>query len=563
MSYNKSLFQGVPKIKPGSSYFDMSHEWKDDLVPGRLIPCFMKECMPQDNWKIRPEFFFRCDPLYYPIVQKLTMRWDLFWIPFRILWPEDDLGGSWTKWITGQTDITPPYHSADMSRELTVWGTDVHAIPNQVLSYMGLPLLKPVEDITSTVIVDLNAFPLSAYLKVWDEYYRNPQLEEERWFPLAGADMTASFDTAFDNGLFPGYFGCFSAKWEMDYFTSALPTPQVGEAILIPSVEDGFPKETTQWKKSSDGSLAPDGDLTVDTGGSGEDGGTMVAGTGVYHEHNATIKQLRLAEVLQSFYERMMKVGQRYRDYIEGMFGDDPQPGTVDVPVAVGSLFGRFQVADVMQQATTEVDSIKHRTGDYTGQINMYQNGEETLRYKCLEHGILLGILQVNPNTGYGQGVERFWRRRFLTDYPMDRFANIGDQEILKEEVVYNPVIAQEELNRDTFGYIPRFSEMRYACNHYGGRLSYGIGLSKHLGRHWFGEDGYTNPTEYGNRIEINSDFVSSVASNLGGTRITDVWRALPSEASQSPTQGVITAYVLFEASVERQLPLYSTPNLT
>lgn len=554
MSYNKSLFQGVPKKHANKSRFNLSHEYKAQALPGYLIPIMTLECLPLDNWEIDSEFMFRFSPMYFPLMQKFTMRADYFYIPNRILWQEGSGANvGWKKWIAEQEEILPPTMDATL-RYLE------SSFTNSVLSYMGLPL-NFIGTGVSVLVEGLNAFPLSAYLKIWDEYYRNPQLEGERWFNLQAGDNTSNFTGAFAPWVEVAspILNCLPAKYEKDYFTSALPTPQIGEAILIPSL--GIDPDTGEYITNKvynpDGTVAANGAIEVDAGDLVDSDGT-----GAAIETQATIKQFRLAEVLQSFYERVMKVGTRYRDFIEGLWGDDPEPMAVDVPVLIGSKFGRVQVADVMTQAYTNLGTdLKQSTGNYVGQANLYEGNSGKLHYYCREHGWLMCILQVNPNTSYGQGIERFWRRTLQTDYPLDMFSGIGDQEILKEEVLYTPLTAEAAKNQETFGYIPRFSEMRYKNNFHHSNLNYNFGTSQHGGR--ILDTTYFDDME---DVVISKDFVSTYSKdlpNLGDIRTSDMFRILPTPTGATGEyEGIIYMHIFHSVFVERALPLYSTPQL-
>lgn len=548
MSYNKSLFQGVPKKNVNKSRFNLSHEHKNQFLPGNLIPCLLLETLPGDEFDIQTEFMFRFSPLYFPIMHKMTMRADYYYVPNRILWP--DVGGGnegWSKWISEGFEVDRPYMNANMAFTAAAYSV-------QVLAHMGLPLITPVVG-SDEIISGLNALPLSAYLKIWDEYYRVTQLEDEVWFPLSGGDNTNGFNLAFGVGAgLP--WKSFNSNWEKDYFTSALPTPQITNAFQIEELFEGGP---TTWKKIVDGTPADAGDLVTTPIGETETNSDLVY---LEIQNTNTVKAIRLAEVLQSYYERIMKVGQRYRDFIEGLWGNDPEPGVVDVPVLFGSTFGRVQIADVMTNASYDYgETGTSRTGDYAGQANLYESGNETHKYNCKEHGWIMCILQVNPNTNYGQGIERFWRRSIQTDYPLDIFSGIGDQEILKEEVLYNPITAEVTKNSETFGYIPRFSEMRYKNNLYVHNLAFVQGgLSQHLGRWW--DPATTVGAVYDSTIQIDETFIKAGSELAGGIRLTDVFRILPSGDDTYPSEGVIYGHLFHSIYVNRALPMFSTPKL-
>lgn len=576
MNYNKSLFGGVPKKQINKSKFNLSHEWKARFQPAQLVPMLLLETLPEDYFEIDSEFLFRFLPMYYPIAHRVTMRADYFYIPNRILWFEDTEGGvpnpanpGWKKFITGQTDVTPPKINVNM-RDLT--GTFYNG---HVMGYMGLPILSPDLVGASTTIAAVSAFPLSAYLKIWDEYYRVPQLEDEKWFNLLGGTgtntNTNNFDSVMSIVLPYEVWLTLPAKWEKDYFTSAIPEPQIGDAVQIPmhGLDDDGNPVVTRLRRVDTQALVGSTTLGTDTidGAPGGLVGQDVGSEPLYLETEATIKQLRIAEVLQSFYERIMKVGQRYRDFIEGLWGNDPEPLTVDVPLMLGSKFGLVTVSDVMTQANTTLNSLDQRTGDYTGQSNMYSSDGGKIKYLCREHGWIMGIIQVNANTGYGQGIHRMWRRNLFTDYALDMFAQIGDQEILKEEVVYNPVTADATKNQDTFGYIPRFSEYRYINNIFVGEMALGTSLSMHLGRLWR-DTIFTTAGEY-DALQISQDFIQSSASARprdAGFRVTDIYRALPVNTEIPGTISIempIIAHIFHSIWVDRALPLYSTPDLT
>lgn len=570
MSYKKSPFENAPKKRVNKTRFNLSHEHKSQMVPGMIFPCMRPiETMPGDEFEIQSQFFFRFESLYYPIMHKMTMRADTYFIPYRILWPKGTgTNVGWMDWLTKMEEVDHPRMNARMS-------SNNLAFEINVLAYMGIPLLQP--DPTAgydTHINNLNAFPLSAYLMIWDWYERNPQLEDERWFPLEDGDNTTAFETAYD--IAAGFtFPLLSSKWEKDYFTSALPLPQVGDAIKIPLVSDQHLTDDGSQIAGpyftalmADGGAPAAGDIKTAVGGVLQDS----ASAEIYLDINATaavMRQLREAEVLQSFHERVMKIGDRYDDYIQGLYGTHPQPGTISIPVLIGSVFGKVNIADVMTTAD-QTSSARLKTGDYTGQANLFETGD-VMRYTCHEHGVILMLVQLNANTGYGQGIDRMWRRSVQTDYPLDMFATIGDQEILKEEILFTGNTADNAAGRpqETFGYIDRFGDSKFCNDIYVGNLGKtGVGLSQHLGRWW--DPLTTTGATYSSRISISggiaagieTGFIYSSALNPGGHRLTDVFKNLPVNGTNYPTQGTTFAWIFHSIYVNRALPLYSTPSL-
>lgn len=585
--YNKSLYEGVPKKKINRSRFELNHEYKAMGNQGTLMPVLTMECLPFDQWDINTEFSFKFNPLYFPIMQKITMRADYVYCPNRILWPytgEDNLG--WSKWIAEDSEQTHPHIQADMT-----FSTDEFQV--QTLAWMGIPLIDVEEGATGAdpVIEELNALPLSAYLKFWDEYIRNPQLEVERWFPLVAGANSTQMSAAFQEGALNYVYPLFESKWEMDYFTSALPEPQIDGAVQIPLVMEGLGADVpgvgggypvgaadlevhgpSRWRRMSDQATAANVDLVTGTGDNTaltENGSDQPLYLDI-QETAGTIRQLRRAEILQEYRERIMKVGKRYRDFIKGLWGGDPTPMAVDVPVLIGSKFGRVQISDTLTTADLKPETgpqVELATGNLRGNAYMYSGDNDRIRYETKEHGWILCILQLNANTSYGQGIHRKWRRNLQQDYALDMFSTIGDQEILKEEVIYNPVPAQEAKNFETFGYIPRFAEYKYMNDIFIGNLAMDFGgLQVHQGRMWNLNDlTASGGTLYDQYIEINEYFVSAGYDKIGGHRLIDTFRLLPSKFATvgSSTQGQFWMHLYHSIKVDRCLPFYSTPKLT
>lgn len=576
-SYRQSQFDNLQKKDVNKSLFNLSHEVKTQMCFGRYYPVLFEECLPGDEWEIDAEYNFRFPGLYFPIQQIGTMRADWFYCPYKLMWKGTSAGTNisaqklgWQGFIMGENLELP-------TTKLNINGAGYASTPASQLypgcsypieNYLGFPFDTHgrLDEHKQTSVVG-SAFPLAMYLFCYDEYYRNPQWEEPIFFDLQDGDNTENFDiveqvignqimvqwapTVSNNVInHPPFF----AHYEKDYFTSARPEPQDGDAILIPSVEEGFPKEPTIWKDILTGDPVESGSLITDSGIT--PGGTQVQGvenTDVYHEHNATIKQLRLYQVLQQFHERIMRIGKRYRGYIDGLWGNDPEPNAVDIPQLVGSHFGRIQITDTITTADTEEAS----TANYRGNLNFYNNGT-THRYFCQDYGLLMCILNVMPNTGYSRGIHPAWTREVNTDFALDMFSGIGDQEITKKElwaIADNRIWGDtNEPYNDTIGYQDRFAEYKTRTNRIFNTGE--IYESFYMGQIISGD--YLN---YPN-IGIPGILVGQSNSATGdGIREADIFNEQPVKSGVSTyTDGTIYAHMYFTLKVKRCLPYFSTP---
>lgn len=560
-NFNFNMFQRNAKKNVQKSMKDLTHEWKHDIPLGFLIPCLMVPTLPGDDFTIRSQFFFKCEPLYFPIIHRLNMVVDYFWVRNGAMWPTifdgtlNDEG--WENWIMMRDVYEHPTVDVDMR-----W-YESGTLNDSVMGYFGIPYLMYEDGVRTTTITGLNAFPPMAYLMIYDQYYRHPQLEEEAaLFKLTQGDNTVNI-TAMYGHFVPGNdvrLSVFPAKWGKDYLTSCLPTPQAGDPVQIPVVDPSLlgTSGPRQWNIEGTGNPIGGGTLQTDAGGD-----TQVAAIDDAYldvqQTAGTIRDLSIASVLQTLKEQLMKVGQRYKDWIDFSHNEDIDPLDINVPLMIGSYRGSVQISDVLTQANTTVGENDFTTGDYTGNASLYEQDMNAIRFNCRDYGVLMAIMTVTPNTGYGQGINRYWRYADPLDYPLDIFTTVGDQEVRKEEAMYNNVTADAAKNDETFGYIPRYAEASFINNNYGTNLLFNAGLSVHLGK-WYDPD-FVKGTEYDDNIEINLEYLRADQVWHGGTRVRDAFKVL-TLPNGLPTMNPVIAYVLHEIRAMRPLPQFSTPSL-
>lgn len=79
-------------------------------------------------------------------------------------------------------------------------------------------------------------------------------------------------------------------------------------------------------------------------------------------------------------------------------------------------------------------------------------------RQSFVEHGLVMGLLNIRSVPSYQQGVRRQWSRQTRYDFPWPAFANIGEQAVLTSEIYATGVSAADSV---VFGYQERYAEMR------------------------------------------------------------------------------------------------------
>lgn len=555
---NYAQFSGRPdEFKRKKNQFDLSHDVKTTFSMGQLIPFLTLETLPGDYFEIDFEVMCRFAPLFLPIMHRCDMTIHYFYVPNRIIWPEPS---GWSSYITQKEDLLAPYFDLPVDPISAAPGKR-YSIPD----YMGFPTDNIGGGGSSILNVSISMLPIAAYWAIFNEYYRNPQIQPEINLSInPGFNDITSWDLYLnENPIFVAF-----KMWNRDYFTSSLPTPQVGAEVLVPMFNPDFaafddasysPDGPFRWRKVSDDTPVATGDLTA-TAAVPPTGKTLANLAEAYldtQETAATMRQFRLAARMLEFLERLMRTGQRYRDFLKGHFGVDPDPGTIDLPIFIGGSKGRIIISEVMATAetTNETPEVVTPLGAYAGQALAMESGRSQVKYFCKEHGFVLGIINIQPRSSYMQGLSKMWTRGVgepiqdpgsVYDYAWEQFAGIGDQEIKFKELRYdyNNVAANINHNEETFAYIPRYSEYRWNNDIISGQMRT-IWQSFHLGR-IFTNDAILALTE----PVLNAEFISNIP------RVDDIFQIGAAQDHE------IYCHIFNTVNVWRALPKFGVPSL-
>lgn len=514
----KNIFNTIQLPRVKSNQFDLSHDVKMSFKMGALVPTSVIEALPGDVFEINVENLLRFAPLISPVMHKVRVTTHYFFVPNRLIWP------NWEDFITGAAEIEAPY--------IPINSATGKVDEKSLMDYLGYP----TEELPATgQTINVSPMPIAAYLKIYDEYYRDQNLQDEEFVPLVPGNNTTAYDTW--KNAFP-----LKRAWMHDYFTSALPFAQKGDAVQIPlTTQNDIPVEyqdtntVALWRSVDTADPAAAGDLTVAAGGYTRDGvsdevnydpaGTLTVDV----QAGATdINTLRRAFRLQEWLERAARGGTRYVEQIFSNFDTKSSDARLQRPEYIGGSKQNMVISEVL--ATAETTAAGVSVGTMAGH-GISVGGGNTFKYRAEEHGYVIGIINVQPDTAYQQGLHRSLSRFDRLDYAWPTFANIGEQEILNKELFLNNTAPD-----GVFGYIPRYAEYKFMNSRVAGEMRSSLDFW-HLGR------------IFSEAPELNELFIRCSPD----TRIFAV---------EEPTVDHIYSHIFNNIRVRRKLPRFGTPTI-
>lgn len=514
MSHTSKVFQKVPVKVQDRSGFDMSHENLFTASIGTLIPASVEEVMPGDVVSVGGAISVELPPLATNFKGRVDARLEAFFVPNRLLW------AGWQDFICQDPNHKPIVPNFSVASEIPKVTLSIqNAGAGSLADYLGAKSVIPTQGQSQTNYA-FNALPFLAYKKIWDDWYRDSNIQQ----PFFVDGLTTN-STPFASGL-----------------------PYLRTGGVIPSGQNPnsgpIGNNGQDLRNLNQRNFSKDYYTTMTTAPqSGAESRLKFSVDSTTNEGSFSIASLRTANALQKWLERNNIAGTRYFDQILAHYGVLPSDAVFQRSVLLGSMTTPVVVNSISQQAQGSNAQSKNpyanSTGAQFGKGNAFGKDRLINNFEVKEHGYIFILFSLVPHAYYSTGTRRYIATRSTSDtFAFPEFAGIGDQEVYKYELSSS---IGNLVNKDIVGYSQRYSEYKYHDDEVHGLLRDGQSLSSFVLQRGFDDSVSLSSS----MLEIPTNYMDSVMVTTEGI---------------SGFNAIVDCY--FDAKYLRPLPEYSLPTL-
>lgn len=390
----------------------------------------------------------------------------------------------------------------------------------------------------------LNALPFRAYQSIYFGYYANDVLQP---LVINGEKEYNKFIENDGDGLDTTDYHLYRRNYELDFLTSALPSPQAGPAPLVGISALGEVTITdANGVSTGQAEVTPSGEITkiVATSpmASIDHARTMmnIAALGF------NINDLRSANALQRLAEQTLRSGYRYINWVKGQYGRSPEYRELDMPEFIGGYSRDIDMRTIISQADTLDPSTDFgkNLGDFAANGRVVGGSNHDITHYCDDYGWIIGIMSITPTPAYSQLLPK---HMLAPSSPLD-YANpfmnqIGMQPITYREVAplqayMDSLVDESKSVDDVFGYQrPNYDDVGAVDEVHG---EFRASLKDYLINRQF--DG---------RPELGTEFLE-----INPSEINDIF------VNQNPDDDVFIGHLAFQVDAKRPFPRVHIPGL-
>lgn len=455
----------LPRLNKPRSTFPYSKTIWGSMSIGKLYPILCEEANPGDTLTLDISHITRAMTQIVPVMDQSFLDIQAFAVPLRQIW--DNWVSFWGENKTGHWANPTEYEIPQI--KIPEGGFKSGSLAD----VLGIPVYKGGEAQT------INALPIRGYLKIWNEWYRDENLQDPCYYHtdetvVTGKNYDDNWDYVTDSEK--GGELLRSCRFH-DYFSSCLPDTQKGNAIDIPlgstapiigtnNVPTGstvnqnlLDKEIDLFRSSQYGTIPE----AVSTGDDLTSNTSIGLAADLSNALGATISQLRMSLVIQHYYEKLAAGGSRYIEYLSTIWGTDARDDVQQRSTYLGGRRFPINISQVLQtSATNEVSPLGN-----TGAFSCTVDEDDLFTVSTTEHCYIYVMATIRTNHSFSQGLPRMFSRKKFTDFYIPPFDGITAMAVLNKEIYFQG----NEEDDEVFGYQESFADYRIQTDRVFGQL--------------------------------------------------------------------------------------------